>query len=275
MKIIYTTDLHGHKKKYLRTLEHAKKLDVDAVVNGGDLLPVNPYRLQGSFISNFLDDHLYQYESASIPYLYVRGNTDLKCFDDDLQEVSSAYDLVENLSQKKVDLGGFEFIDSDLMADYPFSLKDRCRMDTDNSQFKKQLGQAFLSTKQGWRYLDDWCNYVKTLPTLEEELEKLPQPENMHRAVYVMHMPPAFLNLDVCHGNITVGSKAIYDFFQKKQPLLSFHGHIHESPELSRVWKSRIGDTWCIQPGQREEQLVYVICDLDKMEFHRFIEPVD
>lgn len=275
MKILYTTDLHGSKQKYLRVMEHAKKLDVDAVLNGGDLLPVNSYRLQDSFIVNFLDDHFSQYESSSIHYLYVTGNTDLKCFDNLLQKISSSYHFVENLSHKKVNIGEFEFIGLDLMADYPFPLKDRCRMDTYNSQFKKQCSKAFLSSFQGWKYLDDWYSNVKSLPSLEEELENLPQPADMNKAVYVMHMPPAFLNLDVCHGNIKVGSKSIHDFIQKKQPFLSFHGHIHESPEISKVWKCITRNTWCIQPGQGNEKLIYVICDLDKMEFHRVIDPLN
>ncbi|OPY23554.1 MAG: Calcineurin-like phosphoesterase [Methanobacterium sp. PtaU1.Bin242] len=274
MKIIFTTDLHGSQWKYLRVLEHAQNLDVDAVVNGGDLLPVNPgLKQQDSFIADFLDDHFSLYESSGIYYLFVMGNTDLKRFDALLQEISSPYHYVENLSREKIDIGRFEFIGFDLMTDYPFPLKDRCRRDTNHSNFKKQLLKAFLSSSRGLKPLEDWFSYVKTLPTLEEELGNLPQPEDMKKAVYVMHMPPAFQGLDVCQGNVMVGSMAIYDFFKNKQPLLSLHGHIHESPEMSSIWNSKINNTCCIQPGQKKDKLIYVICDLDEMEFQRFIEP--
>jgi Icc-related predicted phosphoesterase len=45
-------------------------------------------------------------------------------------------------------------------------------------------------------------------------------------------------------------SKAIYNFLERNQPLLSLHGHIHESPDPSRSWYAKLGSTLCIQPGQ-------------------------
>lgn len=273
MKIIFTTDLHGIQWKYHRVLELARKLKVDAVVNGGDLLPAcEDLTLQKDFIQNFLDDYFYQYELYGIHHLSVMGNTDFKCFDPLFNEIASHYKYTQNLSVKKVKINGYEFIGTDLMPDYPFCLKDRCRMDTADAEFQEQFGKAFLSSPQGWEDIEDWFDYAKAHPTLEEELEGLPQPEDMRKTVYVMHMPPAFIGLDVCQGNVNVGSKAIYRFFRKKQPLLSLHGHIHESPKISNRWNYSMKNTTCIQPGQENEDMVYVICDLDKMEFQRCID---
>jgi Icc-related predicted phosphoesterase len=39
-------------------------------------------------------------------------------------------------------------------------------------------------------------------------------------------------------------------FIEKNQPLLTLHGHIHESPQLSGTFCDRIGETLSINPGQ-------------------------
>jgi len=106
-------------------------------------------------------------------------------------------------------------------------------MDTQDYVFQEQLGSGLLSTRQGWRELDDWFAYARTLPTLEDELAQLVRPADMKRAIYVIHMPPYRLGLDKCADGLEVGSKAVYDFLLENQPLLALHGHIHESPEVS------------------------------------------
>jgi len=112
---------------------------------------------------------------------------------------------------------------------------------------------------------------VATLPTLEEELEQLERPADMKKTVYVMHMPPANLGLDVCLNGEKVGSEAIYQFIKKNQPRLTVHGHIHESPEMSGKWKARLGRTLCVQPGQygHMEDLVYAVIDVESLRCKR------
>ena len=106
----------------------------------------------------------------------------------------------------------------------------------------------------------------------EEEINDLVRPSNMEKAIYIIHTPPSNISLDVCHDGKKVGSKAVYEFLKKYQPLLSFHGHIHESAEVSGKWYNNIGRTLCIQPGQshyHEKYLVYTLIDLETMELER------
>jgi Icc-related predicted phosphoesterase len=56
--------------------------------------------------------------------------------------------------------------------------------------------------------------------------------------------------------------------------MLSLHGHIPESFEESGVWKTKIGRTVCIQPGQSTEELVVVAGNLDDLSFERKLLPV-
>jgi len=156
-----------------------------------------------------------------------------------------------------------------LIVDNPFRLKDRCRIDTENYLFQLQIGAGLLSSPDGFREVTDWPHYARELPTIEDELANLVLPVDISQTVYVFHMPPINLGLDRCFLGKDFGSEAIYRFILERQPLLSLHGHIHESPELSGNWYAKLGHTCCIQPGQLED-LIYVIIDLDIMKIERF-----
>jgi len=135
---------------------------------------------------------------------------------------------------------------------------------------KEQLGTALLSTENRWREIKNWCDYAKTLPSIEEELDALVKPARMEKTIYVIHMPPSGMGLDMCLSGKTVGSNAVLRFLKKQQPKLSLHGHIHESPEISNRWCEKIGKTYCIQPGQ-SDKLTYALIDLEEMMFTRVV----
>jgi Icc-related predicted phosphoesterase len=65
-----------------------------------------------------------------------------------------------------------------------------------------------------------------------------------------MHSPPFGTRLDLIQGRKPAGSRSIKTFIERNQPLLTLHGHIHESPELSGTYVDRIGETLSINPGQ-------------------------
>jgi Icc-related predicted phosphoesterase len=142
-------------------------------------------------------------------------------------------------------------------------------MDTADFVFPPQFGPGVLSTPAGWSDLPDWLAYAKTLRTLTDELAALPCPDNAGPRVYVIHMPPHRMGLDVCVGGQRVGSRAVYEFLEKVQPTLSLHGHIHESPALSGTWRATLGHTVCVQPGQLDD-FTYVVIDLESMQMERY-----
>ena len=100
------------------------------------------------------------------------------------------------------------------------------------------------------------------------------KPDNPKKTVYVMHMPPAGLRLgQLRYQDMDIGSADIYKFLKDMQPMLSLHGHIHESPDTEKgKWINRIIDTTCIQAGQTElgaEELIYATIDLDTKTYER------
>jgi Icc-related predicted phosphoesterase len=93
-----------------------------------------------------------------------------------------------------------------------------------------------------------------------ERLKRLSdQLENPERAIFNVHVPPWESSLDtafevdeelryVTKGGrpheIPTGSKAVRQILEEAQPLLSLHGHIHESKGVTRI-----GRTVAINPG--------------------------
>ena len=87
-------------------------------------------------------------------------------------------------------------------------------------------------------------------------------------------MAPSGLKLgQLLYQDLDIGSIDIYDFFKKNEPLLTLHGHIHESPDTKTgKWINKIGETTCINPGQTEidsDILIYIDINLEKQEYLR------
>lgn len=269
------TDLHGSIAKYRRVFQAAVKHSVAAVVNGGDMLTLDGdlHGSQRDFIEGFLSPYFAGYEKAGICHIGFLGNDDLKIHDDAFEETCRKYDHVVNLAQRRFELNGLEFIGMNWVADYPFRLKDRCRRDGPGYVFQEQFGTGLLSTPEGFKELEDWPAYAAKLPAIEDELAALPRPAAAGRTIYVIHTPPCGLGLDVISSGGKVGSQAVSRFIEKMRPLLTLHGHIHESPAISGIWKAKIGETICVQPGQmRANALSYALIDLESMEMERVEE---
>lgn len=276
MKIVFVTDLHGSVDKYRRVLGVAQKKGAVAVVNGGDMLPLDGDLdgTQNDFVEGFLSGHFLEHAAAGVAWLGLLGNDDLRIHDAVFDRICRKDRNIFNLAQRRVGLNGFEFIGLNWVTDYPFRLKDRCRRDGPGYVFQRQCGAGLLSTAEGFRELADWPAYSWGLPDMRQELAALPKPANPAKAVYVIHMPPAGLGLDVISSGEKVGSAAVSRFIEKNEPLLTLHGHIHESPEVSGIWKATIASTVCVQPGQARGALTYVLIDLETMAMKRFVEPL-
>lgn len=340
MKILYVTDLHGNEWRYEKTLQVALREKVSIVVNGGDMLP---YEEQGEFLWHYLPDYFERFHKTKIPYLCMLSNDDLSMYDEDFDGLCQRCGA-QNIAQRNVEVLGYEFIGMNCVRDYPFRLKDRCRLDASRDHIiKRQFGTALFSVYKGTKALDSedlinpfdsdlsralatvpisdittqtaydsylkkfaltaqvaYSDYLKSLPTIEQELNKLPTPSDMSKCIYVIHEPPYGVGLDVVPAatydsklgyyvvrgkrNSKIGSRSVHDFIKRRQPAFSLHGHIHESPLISKKWFAKIGKTVCIQPGQlplqkmpkglQEYFTTYVLIDLDSGVIRRVDEPL-
>jgi Icc-related predicted phosphoesterase len=144
-------------------------------------------------------------------------------------------------------------------------------------------GDFYEMLSLGWSNPTPWntpreCS-EEELATKIDELAR--QIQDVDRAIFNIHVPPYGTGLDAAPelddamrlkrgGAISksVGSTAVRDAILEHQPLLSLHGHIHESRGIHRL-----GRTLCINPGSSysDWQLQGVIVDLANDEIARYV----
>ncbi len=158
----------------------------------------------------------------NIEFYFMPGNDDLYSIDKAIEE----YPFVRNPDMKHyLLLGEYEIVGLSNANMTPWA----CARDVEEDELERRLN------------------------ILAEMIEK---PE---RTIAVLHVPPFASTLDTCPeldkdlrivtqgGQVmmkSAGSHAVRSFIEKVQPLLSLHGHIHESPG-----HARIGRTLAINAG--------------------------
>ena len=272
MKIIYTTDLHGDIKKYEQLEKVAFDYEPDVVINGGDVLPHGNWGDQVKFITNELDDHFDYFENLDIDYIIQMGNDDFNCLDNFFRNCCWSHDNVYDIAQRCESIDNFDFIGMNNVLDYPFRLKDRCRLDnSDDNISPNQYGTALQSVRTEDNYVEipNWEKCIHERLTLAEELALLPQPRPDSELIYIFHQPPAGVSLDVCYDGRCVGSQSVSEFLTNSNAQFTLHGHLHESYLKTGVWKAKIGNTIAVQPGQLEN-FTYVTIDTETEICERF-----
>jgi len=175
----------------------------------------------------------------------LRG-TGVRCFvcpgNDDEMEVDDVIrrsDLVELGEGRMVEIDGYSMISTGWSNHTPWN--------THREEAEEQLGER-----------------------IESMAKQIPDPS---RAIFNLHCPPFKSGLDeapaidadlkLLHGGRAlrpVGSTAVREAIEKHQPLLSLHGHIHESKGAIKI-----GKTLSINPGSSYEEgmLMGAIIQLD------------
>ncbi len=259
MKVLYTSDLHGETHLYHELLSLAISSSSEIVAIGGDLLPsFPPTKRYGDMVPNqkiFIDRFLSPFfkrmlETTSIQQIFlIPGNWDLG-YPFLFRETT---EKILDLNQKSYRLkNGYELIGYPFVPPTPFRPKDYEKMDDREAPWPPQKNPSYIrSSDQADRLIPiDPYLYLRGRETIQEDLDRFPRPLHPKRTIYLMHSPPFGTRLDLIQGGKPVGSRSIKAFIQKNQPLLTLHGHVHESPELSGTYVDRIGETLSINPGQ-------------------------
>jgi len=257
-RFIYVTDLHGWVAGYNAVLDLAMDLGIRTIVNGGDMLPKGAGRLetQAIFLDVFLPSYLDLCQARDIRYLAMFGNNDLRCHWEAWLQLIHDFPGVNDL------FPGWLVLDGDIrirgcpfVPDVPFGVKDWTLLDTENWNRPGQLRSAKISTPSGFRKVADPHAFFAGRPTLARVLDGLVEDSNcldLRKAILVTHAPPSGMGLGVVGSSDgDVGSAAVTQWIDDNQPLLTLHGHIHESPDISGTHTTPRGRTICHQPGQR------------------------
>jgi len=240
MKLIYAADLHGNKKAYQELIELAMRRAPDILLMGGDYFrPSRNVASQLAFIEEFLAPALVQLE---VPVYFIPGNTDYPIAIERLSQIANHIKLLD-LNPVRIGSGlvlrGYGMVNVS-----PFRIKNYERRDLAGEEFRGS--DSYLLTGAGTKLTEVAPDTLNQLPSIEEELQHI---DGGRGEIWVMHAPPYGTKLDMINQSQHVGSRAIREAIKKHQPLLTLHGHIHESPYVSGSWMDHLNDSICINPG--------------------------
>jgi len=151
----------------------------------------------------------------------------------------------------------------------PYLLKDWERYDV-----SRYVDPGCVSPEEGRRSIPI-SDHGKKYTTIQEDLEILVGDDNLERAVFLFHSPPYKTNLDraaldgkeIDHVplDVHVGSIAVQRFIQQRQPLVTLHGHVHESARLTGSWRDQLGRTHAFTAAHDGPELALVRFDLENL----------
>lgn len=268
-RCLFVSDLHGQLDRYRKLASAAIAERPAVVLIGGDLLPIDVRFGGGDFIEEVLRPIFEDVQSRSGGHpphiLLIPGNDDpaarvgglLRGEDDGLWTF---------LHERVVSIGPYRFAGYACVPPTPFALKDWERYDV-----SRYVDPGCVSPEEGWRTVpvtpDEAANR-----TIRGDLERLADQGSLARSVFLFHSPPYRTVLDraaldgtmVDHApmDVHVGSMAITRFIEERQPLVTLHGHIHESVRLTGAWRQRIGATHIFGAAHDGAELAIVRFDL-------------
>lgn len=234
--IVYATDIHGEDEVYNRLLKKAKKLKAKAVIIGGDLnsyltlMAANGIELQRFFLERYLLPLLEKFvKSNKIDVFIMMGNDDYS-INMDLLEKAEKRGVLKVMNEKAHPIGE-----------------------------KTIVGYSYINPSDKLVFpINDWVMDEKKIKHGLDKTAKNVGGDNM---ILAAHPPPKNTKLDIHYDGSHVGSEGVRKFIEEKQPYLSLHGHIHESPSLSGEIKDKIGKTLCINPGNAK----ITVIDIDTL----------
>lgn len=271
MKGVFVTDLHGKISRYEKLFSRIKTGKPDVVFVGGDILP---HAMKGSEkYDDFMDDYLVpeflklrDQMGDEYPEIFlILGNDDPAIGENKIIEAEEQ-GIFKYINQKKAALGGFLVFGYCFVPPTPFQLKDWEKYDV-----SRYVDPGCTHPDEGFRSVEPSKNIV--FETIQKDLEKLTAGEDLSKAVFLFHSPPYDTHLDraaldgqmIEHVplDVHVGSIAIKRFIEERQPLITLHGHVHESARLTGQWKQQIGKTIAMNAAHDGKELSAVIFELE------------
>jgi len=270
----FVSDLHGRVACYRKLFEAIAREKPEAVFVGGDFLPhhLNVGEsmdiLRPDFIGGFLEQNFLRLREAlagSYPRIFlIMGNDDAR-FEEAAVLDAAAKGIWEYIHNRRVEFSDHPVYGYAHVPPTPFRLKDWDRYDI--SRF---VDPGAVSPEEGFRSVPV-SEQEKRYSTIKDDLEILTKNADLSNAIFLFHSPPYQTKLDwsaqagrmVDHVPVDrhLGSIAIRRFIEARQPLLTLHGHVHESARLSHSWRDRLGRTHCFSAAHSGPELALVRFD--------------
>jgi uncharacterized protein len=272
---LFASDLHGREDRYRKLFRAIETERPDAVFLGGDLLPGGAAwaawrdRDFVGFLSEALEALRGALGDRYPRVLAIPGNDDPARDFEELGALREA-GLLDLIHLRRVAIGAHAVIGYACTPPSPFRLKDFERYDV--SRF---VDPGCTSPEEGRRTVPaDESDVI--YGTIAGDLDALAGDTDLSDAIVLAHAPPyqtlldrAALDGKMIDGvplDVHVGSIALRRFIEARQPLLTLHGHVHESARLTGAWRERIGRTHLLSAAHDGPELALVRFDLDHLE---------
>ena len=276
MDCFFASDLHGMVDRYRKLFTRVSVERPRAVFLGGDLLPTGAAAWDSldpvgtDFVNDFLAvefEKLKDTLGSDYPAVFlILGNDDVRSEEAAVLDVDGrgTWQYVHN---RRVALDDLAVYGYGYVPPSPFLLKDWERYDV-----SRYVDPGSVSPEEGTRSVPRRQHEIRHA-TIQQDLERLAGEDDLARAVFLFHSPPYHTKLDraalddmrVDHVplDVHVGSVAVQRFIAERQPLISLHGHVHESARLTGDWRDRIGRTHLFGAAHDGPELALVRFDPD------------
>jgi uncharacterized protein len=275
----FISDLHGRIARYKKLFAAIVRERPEAVFIGGDLLPHASFPggaldpRHEDFINDFLVKNLLDVRrqlGPSYPRLFlILGNDDAR-FEEAAILDAAARGIWEYIHSRKAKLGRLTVYGYACVPPTAFLRKDWDRYDV-----SRYVDPGAVSPEEGIRSVPASEHEIK-YTTIKDDLDRLAGDDVLTRAIFLFHAPPyqTQLDLSALGGRMIdhvpldphLGSIAVRRFIEIRQPLLTLHGHVHESARLTRTWRDRLGRTHCFSAAHDGPELALVRFDPENLE---------
>ena len=268
--IFFVSDLHGDKDRFKNLIKLVRQDVPPALFIGGDITPhFAKYTIHEDFFTDFLlpEFRLLKEEMKNcLPDIFIiMGNDDPRIEEEHLfqGEVEGLWLYVH---KRKTHFGNFPVYGYAYIPPTPFRLKDWERYDV-----SRYVDPGCVPPTEGIRTIDtgediEYCNIQNDLATLTGE-------DDLSHAIILFHSPPYQSNLDraaldgmeIDHVplDVNVGSIAIKRFIEDRKPMITLHGHVHESTRITGSWSEKIGRTYAFNAATDQKGLSVIKIPLD------------
>ncbi len=269
-RCFFVTDLHGHKARYQSLWQTVAEEQPGLVLLGGDMLPP-PIKDSGSlFVQSELVPALISLRDLlkdNYPLIgLIPGNDDPKSVEPVFLSLEKQ-GLLHYLQERAFPWRGWTIIGFSYIPPTPFLLKDWERYD-----ISRYAPPGAIPPENGIFSIDTDREAIPW-ETLRDRLKTLWGPLHNSPVIFLAHAPPYDTPLDIIdvHGKTIdhapidahIGSLAIREAIETFQPVISLHGHAHESAQLSGQWMFQIGQSLAINGAHDGPELSLVRFKLD------------
>lgn len=256
---ISVADIHGNKTQYEKIKQIVKEQSISFVFMCGDLLPktggtwtpenkVRTIQMQADFINEYFLQYLTELSELAAVYA-IFGNDDFKSNYHLVQQAQIPNVTFLDREVVKLAVGGQEAY----VAGYPyvgitpFLHKDWEVWDDRAGDVPHKLYRTDGYASGGG--VHKAVDLQESARTIADELEELSRLSDPTKTVYIFHEAPHDTPLDMIAPDnkyikddlLHIGSKAMREFVEQKQPLVTMHGHIHETYDESGDFKWQSG----------------------------------